>query len=180
MRSYLELEMSMRLKHAKTLITGIPGVGKTTLVQKIIEQADPLKITGFVTTEIRFRGSRQGFELHGLNGTRRILSHVNIQSRHRVGKYGVDTDGFEDFLSSLDLLNPKIELIVIDEIGKMELFSVRFQNLVHAVFYTDKQVLATVPLKSNAFIRDIKKRPDVYIFELTRTNRDCLLEAILE
>ena len=90
----------MRLRHTKTLITGKPGVGKTTLVQKIIELMRLAKMTGFFTVEIRYMGSRLGFELQSLNGESRTLAHVEIDSQHRVGRYGVDTKGFEEFLKS--------------------------------------------------------------------------------
>jgi len=170
----------MRLRHAKTLITGKPGVGKTTLVQKIIERMRSVNMAGFCTAEIRCLGSRLGFELQGLNGERRTLAHVEIDSRNRVGRYGVDTNGFEEFLEALDLLNPDVELIVIDEIGKMELFSNRFQSLVRNALNSDKQVLASIPLKGNEFIREIKQRLDIHLLEVTHGNRDRLLEAIVE
>lgn len=88
----------MRLRHAKTLITGKPGVGKTTLVYKIIKRMGSVNMAGFCTSEIRCTGSRLGFELQGLSGGRRTLAHMDIDSRHRVGRYGVDTNGFETFL----------------------------------------------------------------------------------
>jgi nucleoside-triphosphatase len=170
----------MRLRHTKTLITGKPGVGKTTLVQKIIDRMRSVNMAGFLTAEIRDSKSRLGFELQGLNGERRILAHVEINSRHRVGRYGVDTRGFEDFLSTLDLLNPDVELIVIDEIGKMELFSGRFQNLVRAAMNSDKQVLASISLKENEFIREIKQRSDTHLLEVTQNNRNRLVQTIVE
>ena len=126
------------------------------------------------------RGPRLGFELQGLNGECRTLAHVEIDSRHRVGRYGVDKDGFEEFLATLDLLNPDVELIVIDEIGKMELFSYRFRSLVCDALSADKQVLATIPLKGNEFIREIKQRLDIKLLEVTPANRDRLPAAIVE
>ena len=153
----------MRLRHAKTLITGLPGVGKTTLVCKIIEQMKSVKMAGFCTAEIRSEGTRVGFELRGLNGERRTLAHAQFDSRFRVGKYGVDKDGFDAFLETLDLLNPDVEMIVIDEIGKMELFSNRFRNLVYDSIHADKQLLATIPLKGDGFIRKIKQRPNIHL-----------------
>ena len=168
----------MRLRNAKILITGKPGVGKTTLVQKIIERMRSVNMAGFLTAEIRDMGSRLGFELQGLNGERRILAHVEIDSRHRVGRYGVDTRGFEAFLAALDLLNPDVELVVIDEIGKMELFSNRFRSLVRKALNSDKQLLASISLKGNQFIREIKQRSDIHLLEVTHGNRDRLPEAI--
>ena len=170
----------MRLRHAKTLITGKPGVGKTTLVKKIVGRMRSINMAGFFTAEIRSRGSRLGFELRGLNGKRRILAHVDISSQHRVGKYGVDTVAFEEFLETLDLLNPDVDLIVIDEIGKMELFSDRFRNLLCDTLNSDKQVLASIPLKRGGFIDKIKQRLDLHLLEVTHDNRDSLLGAILE
>ena len=170
----------MRLRHAKTLVTGKPGVGKTTLVQKIIERMRSVNMAGFCTAEIRCLGSRLGFELQGLNGERRTLAHVEIDSRNRVGRYGVDTNGFEEFLETLDLLNPNVELIVIDEIGKMELFSKRFRSLIRSTLNSDKQVLASIPLKGNEFILEIKQRLDIHLLEVTHGNRDHLLGEIVE
>lgn len=169
----------MQLKHKKTLITGKPGTGKTTLIQKIVSRMQPVRAAGFYTTEMRSQGARTGFELCSLDGRRSILAHVSIESPHRVGKYGVDASGFEEFLHRLDLLNPDVELIVIDEIGKMELFSKRFRTLVREILDSDNQVLATIALHGEAFISQIKRRPDIHLVELTRTNRDHLLETIV-
>ena len=170
----------VRLIHDKTLITGKPGMGKTTLVQKVVERMGWVNMAGFYTTEIRSKGSRIGFELHGLNGQHRILAHVDIDSQHRVGKYGVDTAGFEEFLGMLDLLNPEIELVVIDEIGKMELLSTRFRTLVRDVLNSEKKLLASIALEGEGFIREIKQRSDIYLLELTQGNRERLPEALVE
>jgi nucleoside-triphosphatase len=105
---------------------------------------------------------------------------VEIHGRHRVGKYGVDTDGFEVFLETLAPMNPAIELIVIDEIGKMELFSTYFRGLVYDVLNSDKQVLASIPIKGNEFVRKIKQRMDIRLFEVTSDNRDHLIDKIVE
>jgi nucleoside-triphosphatase len=170
----------MKLRYDKTLITGKPGVGKTTLVQKIIERMRSVNMAGFYTADIRSKGSRLGFELQGLNGKRRTLAHVGIHGQHRVGKYGVNTGGFEEFLETLDLMNPDVELIVIDEIGKMELFSNRFRSLVCYALNSDKQVLASIPIKGNEFIREIKQRLDIHLFEVTHGNRDHLPDALVK
>lgn len=170
----------MRLRYDKTLITGKPGVGKTTIVTKIVEGMRSVNMVGFYTTEIRSKGSRMGFELCGLNGKHRTLAHVDIESRHRVGKYKVDTKGFEEFLESLDVLNRDVELIVIDEIGKMELFSSRFRNLVCDVLNSDKQLLATIAQEGEPFIMEIKQRSGVHLFEVTLSNCDSLPEEVAE
>jgi nucleoside-triphosphatase len=170
----------MWLRHDKTLITGKPGVGKTTLIENIVERMRSVNMVGFYTSEIRSKGFRLGFELQGLDGRSLILAHMDIDSRHHVGKYRVDTDGFEGFLQTLDLLNPDAELIVMDEIGKMELCSNRFRTLVREVLNSDKQLLASTALKGEKFIREIKQRSDIRLFEVTQSNRERLLEEIVE
>jgi nucleoside-triphosphatase len=169
----------MPLRYPRTLITGNPGVGKTTLVRKIVARLHTVPMAGFYTTEIRSGGYRSGFELRGLNGDRRILAHVDIESRHRVGKYGVDTAGFNLFLEKMDLLNPDVALIVMDEIGKMELFSKRFRTLILEVLDTHKLLLATIVLRGKGLIQEIKERPDVHLLEVTRNNRESLVASVL-
>lgn len=167
------------MRHTKTLLTGKPGVGKTTLIRRIIDRMHPTSMTGFYTSEIRSGGKRSGFELQALNGDRRILAHVDLESRHRVGKYGVDTVGFDLFLQKLDVLNPKAALIVIDEIGKMELFSKRFRRLLRKVLDNDRYLLASIARHGKGGIREIKQRPDIHLVEVTQANRDDLLSSVL-
>ena len=169
----------MRLKYEKILITGKPAVGKTTLIQKVVGRMGRVRAAGFYTSEIRSGGSRLGFELRGLDGRRRPLAHVDFSGPHRVSKYRVDTAGFEEFLGKLDLLNPDVELIVLDEIGKMELFSSVFRTLVMEALDSDKHLLASVALEGEGVIREIKERRDVHLFEVTRSNREQLVEEVV-
>jgi len=170
----------MKLKPSKILLTGLPGIGKTTVIKEIVSQMPKENVAGFYTGEIRSGGVRKGFELQGLNGEKGVLAHVNISSRLRVGKYGVDVAGFEAFLDRLDLFNPKFEFIVIDEIGKMEIYSNRFCVLIRKVIDSDKNLLGTIALKGGGLIPEIKKRPDVRIVEVTRSNRNSLPYDILQ
>jgi len=169
----------MVLQYAKTLLTGKPGVGKTTLIRDLISRLQTVPMAGFYTSEIRSGGSRSGFELRGLNGDRRILAHIELESRHRAGKYGVDTAGFNLFLGNLDLLNPGVKLVVIDEIGKMELFSKPFRSLLRQILDSEICLLASIALHGERLIRDIKQRPDIHLIEVTRNNREDLPASIL-
>lgn len=161
------------------LITGVPGVGKTTLVTKICDALKDRHPAGFYTTEIREGGVRKGFELVGLDGRRSILSHVSIQSHFRVGKYGVDVAGFDDFLDSIPFFAAGTDLIVIDEIGKMECFSSRFGNILQRVLDEETPVVATIALRGGGMIAEAKKRKDVNLVQITRTNRGSILQEIV-
>jgi nucleoside-triphosphatase len=161
------------------LITGLPAVGKTTLIKKIVEALKDLHPVGFYTAEIREGGIRKGFELISLDGKKGLLSHTDIQSPHRVGKYKVDVKGFEAFFGCIPLLNRPTRLIVIDEIGKMECYSDQFKNLLEEILDSEKWVIATIALKGSGIIEEIKQRKDVKLFEITQRNRNSLLSDIL-
>ena len=169
----------MGLTKKNILITGLPGIGKTTLVKKLSEELKHLRPAGFYTAEIREEGERKGFELISLDGKRGLLSHKNIKSPFRVGQYRVDIESFENFLDSIPFFDPPNRLIIIDEIGKMECLSEPFKNLLKKIFDSGKLVIATIALKGSGLIAEIKERHDTKLFEMTKYNRDSLLLEIL-
>ena len=163
----------MSSKSAKILLTGLPGCGKTTAIMKIIENLECEKVAGFYTQEIRQNNIRKGFCWKRLDGAEGTLAHVDIKGRFKVGKYGVDVAGFEEaVVPVLDAGRTDVELFVIDEIGKMECFSEKFVVAVRRLFASEKSVLATVAQKGAGFISEVKKYPNIKLFNLTRSDRD--------
>ncbi len=163
----------MQSKSAKILLTGLPGCGKTTAIMKIIDTLGCEKVAGFYTQEIRQNNIRKGFSWKRLDGAEGTLAHVDIKSRFKVGKYGVDVEGFEkSVVPSLDAERTDVELFVIDEIGKMECLSEKFVTAVRRLFVSEKSVLATVAQKGAGFISEVKKYPNIKLFNLTRSDRD--------
>jgi nucleoside-triphosphatase len=162
------------------LITGFPGVGKTTLIERLSEALTYLRPVGFYTEEMREGGERKGFELVNLEGKRGVLSHVDIRSPYRVGRYKVDISGFEDFLDGISFFDPSSGLIMIDEIGKMECLSNKFEKILIEILDSEKWVIATIALKGSGLITEVKQRQDVKLFEITRNNRDSLFSDILK
>ena len=123
------------------LLTGRPGTGKTSLVKQVAARMKG-KAGGFYTEEIRTRGVRQGFRLVTLDGEEAVLAHVNVRSPHRVGKYGVDIDGLDRVgVPALYKAARQCDLVVVDEIGKMELFSAEFREAVSQAIDSRKRVL---------------------------------------
>jgi len=171
--------MATRKAIKNILITGVPGIGKTTIIKKLADALNDLHPAGFYTLEIREGGVRKGFELVSLEGRKGILSHERIRSTHRVGKYGVDVKEFDVFLSYIPFFSEETGLIVIDEIGKMESLSNKFTALVREILGSEKPVIATIALKGGGIISEIKKRSDVQVFEISRENRDELTPEIL-
>lgn len=162
------------------LLTGAPGSGKTTLIRRIVAQLDR-PAGGFYTKEIRERGTRRGFEIVTLDGHRGRLAHVEIRGQPRVSKYGVD-------LKALDSLAvPAIEgavagggVVVIDEIGPMEILSERFRRALQAAIESEATVLGTIVQRSLPFTDQIKAIPGITLLQVRRDNREALLAQILE
>ncbi|MFQ5658133.1 MAG: nucleoside-triphosphatase, partial [Candidatus Methylomirabilales bacterium] len=115
------------------LITGLPGVGKTSLLLSLLEKL-PGKKGGFYTQEIRDGGRRVGFQITDLAGHEGVLAHVNLPGPPRVGRYGVDLKSFDAIgVRAVNHALKGADLIVIDEIGKMELCSPQFQKVLFEV-----------------------------------------------
>jgi nucleoside-triphosphatase len=161
------------------LLEGLPGVGKTTLLCRIAERMASYKIGGFVTEEIRESGRRMGFRVRAFSGETGILAHIRFGGGSRVGKYGVNVNTFESVgVRAVEKALESSEIILIDEIGKMELFSRRFRETVIRGLDSPKPVLATVMSRSHPFADDMKSRSDVRIIEVTHQSRERLVDAL--
>jgi nucleoside-triphosphatase len=160
------------------LLTGSPGTGKTTVIKQAIAKTR-IKAGGFYTEEVRSGGIRQGFKIVTLDGQDATLAHVDISSPYRVSKYGVDISNLDNVgVTAIHLAIEESDLIVIDEIGKMELFSPRFREAVLKAIDSGKKVLGTIMLSPYPFADEIKRHPEVHLVEITRANHDQMLREI--
>ncbi|XP_029986552.1 cancer-related nucleoside-triphosphatase [Sphaeramia orbicularis] len=181
------------IKHV--FLTGPPGVGKTTLVQKACDAlaSSGVGVEGFYTEEVRDRGRRVGFDVVTVTGDRGRLSRVRDaagppQARREftVGQYVVDLPSFESL--ALPLFTKAAsdggdrKVFVIDEIGKMELFSKAFVQAVRRTLDSSCSVLGTIPVPKGrplGLVEEVRTRRDVKVFTVTKDNRDALLPDIL-
>ncbi|GAB6065529.1 NTPase [Aquifex pyrophilus] len=172
----------------KILITGEPGVGKTTLVKKLIQRLGDRAI-GFWTEEVRDpeTNRRTGFRIITTEGKKKIFSSKFFTSKKLVGSYGVNVQYFEELAIPIlekayrEAKRDKSKVIVIDEIGKMELFSKKFRDLVRKIMYDPTvNVVATIPIRDvHPLVREIRRLPGAVLIELNKQNRDIILEDIL-
>ena len=158
------------------LLTGAPGVGKTTVLIKTVEalKAKGISVGGMISREAREGNVRVGFEILDLtNGKRGWLAHANQKSGPQVGKYHVNLADLEDIgakPSQKPLKNAAV--IAIDEVGPMELYSQKFKQAVQAALGSGKPVLAVVHAKAHdPLITETKQRGDAELFNITLDNR---------
>uniref|UniRef100_A0A8C3XBJ2 Nucleoside-triphosphatase, cancer-related n=1 Tax=Catagonus wagneri TaxID=51154 RepID=A0A8C3XBJ2_9CETA len=175
-------------------LTGPPGVGKTTLIQKASEalKSSGVSVDGFYTEEVRQGGRRIGFDVVTLSGVRGPLSRIGStpppgKRECRVGQYVVDLTSFEQLalpvLRTAGSSGPGRRVCVIDEVGKMELFSQPFIQAVRQTLSTPGTVvLGTIPVpkgKPLALVEEIRTRNDVKVLSVTKDNRNRLLPEIV-
>lgn len=161
------------------LLTGPPRIGKTTIIRRVAERLGE-RAGGFYTEEVRSGGERIGFRIVTLDGQQAMLSSVRFPGPPRVGKYGVDVATFERVgVQAIWEALARAQIVVIDEIGKMELFSAAFREAVLAALDSPMPVVGTILSKPHPWADALKARPDVRLVLVTVENRDRLVQDLL-
>lgn len=166
----------------RILLTGPPRCGKTTVVQRVVARW-PGQAAGFYTREVREQGVRVGFEIVTLDGQTTMLSHVDFPGPYRVGKYGVNLENLRRVgLPALEvfLSRPGVDLVVVDEVGKMECLSEQFVAAMERLWEQPVALLITVAEKGGGYLAAIKEKADLILITVTQETRDGLPEKILE
>ncbi len=162
-------------------ITGMPNVGKTETLKKIIgflEKAGYVS-EGMITEAILKDDTRIGFKVADyLTKDSKIFAHIDFEDKEHVGTYGVDTEALDEIgIPAIEkaINNEDIHIIIIDEIGKMEMLSERFCEAVVAALDCDKPIMITLHKKSRTpLLQDVRRRDDIRILEVTPVNRNLL------
>jgi nucleoside-triphosphatase len=166
-------------------VTGRPGVGKTSVLLRAVEELRNrgYKVGGMISREVREGGVRVGFEIMDFStGQRGWLAHVNQPSGPKISKYRVNLTDLDavGVSSILDAIR-NMDIIIVDEIGPMELFSSAFRDAVVRAVESSKPVLGTIHFRlRDPLVNGVKKREDAEIFEVTHENRETLHNLITD
>lgn len=173
---------STALHPVRLLLEGLPKVGKTTVVERLVEflvDAD-VPVGGFITREVLGDdGRRVGFKVRDLTGPEAWLAHQDFNTGIQVGRFSVDIAAFEQVgLVALEkeklLARNQVGVVIIDEIARMELASPGFAQTVEAMFASPLTVVATVHVHEHPVTDALKRRHDIEVVTVTQANRDGL------
>lgn len=164
------------------LLTGEPGVGKSTLIQYLVDNYNGA-LAGVVSRELLESGERVGFEAVTIDGRRRVFAHRNMftDSTYRVGEFFVDVNCFDEFVVP-ELkrgLNELGVIVLLDEIGRMQAFSKSFLETVNDLLSSPAHIIGTIVYDDEAFARPIKAHESTMVLTVTSENRDLLPRCIL-
>jgi len=162
-------------------ITGMPSVGKTQTLVKIIESLEKhgYSVEGMITEPIIEKKKRVGFYVTDWQTREKeVFAHVDFDTKEKVGEYGVDINALEKIgIPAIEkaILDEEINIIIIDEIGKMEMLSEKFCEMVTEALDSDKPIMVTLHKKSRTpLLQDVRRRDDIRILEVTAVNRNLL------
>lgn len=156
-------------------ISGNPRCGKSTLIQKILDEIFDKNLSGFITPEIREHGERQGFKIIDLASRKEeILASINIKRGPGVSRYRVNIEGIDAIMDKFLESYENSEYVIIDEIGMMEFFSRKFRETIQIVLNSNKVVIATL---SRKFVKKYEDKGKIYF--LTRVNFDEVYNKVL-
>ncbi len=158
------------------LITGLPKSGKTTLLKKVISDI-PFRV-GFVTNEILEENKRVGFEVVTHLEHKAVLSHLDFKTPFKVARYFVNVQNLEPLITEVFNFGDE-DILYLDEVGQMQLFSEKFKGLVLKFLNSQNTCIMTVSeIFEDSFIEDIKKRDDIILVEISVENRDGRTEFV--
>jgi len=163
------------------LLTGSPRVGKTTVLTKVVNilKEKGYSVGGMISREVREGGVRVGFEILDLTSDKRgWLAHIKQKTGPKVGKYHVNIEDLESI--GAEAINNALEIcdvVAIDEVGPMELFSEKFKDTTHRAMESNKLVIAVVHRKAVTYARNME---ETVIYTVSTENRNELSTVIAE
>lgn len=168
------------MENIRVGIAGLSGSGKTQVLLRVIDMLkdEELTIGGMITEPITAEHRRVGFSVvNWMTGEKKVFAHVDFDTGVMVDKYEVDLEALNSVgVAAINkAIEDEVDLIVIDEIGKMEMESEKFNDAVREALDTDIAMIMTIHKKSrNPLLQDIRRRDDIRMLEVTPINKNIL------
>ena len=160
-------------------ITGPPGIGKTTVIKRLLKDLTPLIVKGFFKEEIIENNVCKGFRIVTLDFQDQILAHVFIEGPHRVAGFGINVEGFENLVLPQLKITKEVDLFVIDEIGPMECVSLKFCEQIKQIMNSSIPLIAALVGSEIPGIPKLKNRKDVALLQVNQKNKEYLWKNVL-
>lgn len=165
------------------MLTGRPGVGKTTIVNRVYEHysKNGFKIEGLTTREVREGSARTGFMIADLaSGQEGWLAKKEIGTGPRVGSYVVVSHDLERIgVAALERsMSGPADLVIVDEIGPMEMTSTLFRSNISKILNGNKAVVATVKFGSRYPEVESIRQKSLH-WEITKENRESIYRRLI-
>ena len=161
------------------LITGPPGIGKTTVIKHLLRDLAPVIVRGFYKESIFENGIIKGYRLVTPNLHESILAHLYFESPEKIESFGVNIEGLNNLVDQELDLNNGAELYMVDEIGRMECLSDNFCQKIEQILDSEIPLIASVAQLASAKFKKLKDRKDVSLIGITPKNRDSVWKNIL-
>jgi nucleoside-triphosphatase len=160
------------------LVTGEPGIGKTTLIRQVVSTMR-LRAAGFYTEDLRAAGVREGFRIVTLDGEIALLASSGLPGAVTGSKYGVDLLELERVgVAALQRAKQRGHVMVVDEIGRMQLYSRPFRQTIFDALRSGHPLLGTVMSGRNPYAERIRTHKSVELLTLTEENRMEILSLL--
>lgn len=167
------------------LVTGAPGSGKTTVVERTVDLLAEAgyEAGGVYCPEVREDGERVGFDIRdATTGESRTLARVDRETGPSVGKYRVAVGNVDAVAATaIERAREEADVVVVDEIAPMEVASDAFCRRVRRALDSEVPVVAAIHRRSKSgFVGEVKERADVELFAVTPETRDDLPAELAE
>ena len=169
----------------RVFLTGEPGCGKTTVLSRATEMLvlRGVKVGGMMSSDFRKGGTRAGFSIENImTHEKGVLASVDGGKGPRVGRYTVNIHDLEEVgAAAITRATEDADVILIDELGPMELYSSRFIESVKAALDSRKHILGTLHKRaSHPLILQVKSNPRSVIINVTNKDREELPVRIVK
>ena len=173
------------MPHRAVFPTGEPGCGKTSAIQRICDllAIKGAKPGGIISRESRVGGIRVGFTLEDLMTHQTgSLAHIDLRDGPRVGKYRVNLDDIQRVgVMAMRRALAEADVVIIDELGPMELHSTPFVLVVETALASQKPLVGTIHKHAtHPLVAAIKSNPAYQVIEVTSDNREEIPKRIME